>query len=58
MVAGQPLQVPIVFDALGEIRTIYTMDLVDQILASGTRAISITLTDPKVTPTNAFDLMM
>jgi hypothetical protein len=30
----------LVFDAMGEIRTIYTMDLVDQILASGTRAIS------------------
>lgn len=57
-VAGQPPEIPVIFDALGEIRTIYTMDLVDQILASGTRAISITLTDPKVPSETAFDLMM
>lgn len=36
------------FDALGEIRTVYTPELVDQILASGTRAIGVTVTDPKV----------
>jgi membrane dipeptidase len=42
-----------VFDALGEIRTLYTPELIDQILASGTRAISITLTDPKVAPDQA-----
>lgn len=39
---------PFVFDALGEIRPIYKPDLVRQILASGTRAIAVTITDPKV----------
>lgn len=43
--AAQPA---IVFDALGEMRTVYTPDLLDKILASGTRAIAVTVTDPKV----------
>jgi membrane dipeptidase len=38
---------PVVFDAMGEVRPIYPMTLIDEILASGTRAIAITLTDPK-----------
>jgi membrane dipeptidase len=38
----------LVFDAMGEIRTIYTAELIREILASGTRAITITLSDPKV----------
>ena len=38
----------VVFDALGEMRTLYTPELVEQILASGTRAIAVTVTDPKV----------
>jgi membrane dipeptidase len=46
---------PVVFDALGEIRTVYTPDLVDRILDSGTRAISVTITDPKVDEADAFD---
>lgn len=49
---------PVVFDALGEIRTVYTPELVDRILASGTRAISITLTDPKAAEADAFDLLL
>lgn len=53
-----PARAPVVFDALGEIRTVYTPDLVDRILDSGTRAISITLTDPKVDEADAFDLML
>lgn len=57
-VTGSSSTEPMIFDALGEIRTVYTMNLVDQILASGTRAISITLTDPKVDQADAFDLMM
>lgn len=43
----------VVFDALGEMRTIYTPDLLDQILASGTRAIAVTVTDPKVETSKA-----
>lgn len=45
---------PLVFDALGEIRTVYTPELVDQILASGTRAIAVTVTDPKVAAAEAY----
>jgi membrane dipeptidase len=47
-----------VFDALGEIRTVYTAALLDEIIGSGTRAISITLTDPKVGVDEALDLLL
>lgn len=47
-----------VFDAMGEIRTIYTMELMDQVLASGTRAIAITLTDPKYYGHEAYDILL
>ncbi len=47
-----------IFDALGEIRTVYTPALLDDIIASGTRAISITLTDPKVGVDEALDLLL
>lgn len=50
-VSGQPR---VVFDALGEIRPVYTPELVDEILASGTRAIAVTVTDPKVAADAAF----
>lgn len=42
---GEP---PVVFDALGEMRTTYPAALVDEIRASGLRAIAVTVTDPKV----------
>lgn len=45
---AQPARPGLVFDAMGEIRTIYTPGLIQEILASGTRAIAITLSDPKV----------
>lgn len=38
----------LVFDAMAEIRTIYTPELIERILASGTRAVTVTLTDPKL----------
>jgi membrane dipeptidase len=47
-----------VFDALGEIRTLYTPVLLDDIIGSGTRAIAVTLTDPKVGVDVAFDLLL
>lgn len=47
-----------VFDAMGEIRTIYTMELMDQVLASGTRAIAITLTDPKLYGHESYDVLL
>lgn len=53
-----PATAPVVFDALGEIRTVYTPELVDRILASGTRAVAITLTDPKVAEADAFDHLL
>jgi membrane dipeptidase len=48
----------IVFDAMGEIRTIYTMELIDQILASGTNAIGVTVTDPKVVGDEGFHALL
>ncbi|MCB0491065.1 MAG: membrane dipeptidase [Cyclobacteriaceae bacterium] len=47
-----------VFDAMGEIRDIYTMELMDKILASGTRAIAITLSDPKHYGHEAWDILL
>lgn len=41
-------QTPVVFDALGEMRVTYPASLVDEIIASGLRAIAVTVTDPKV----------
>lgn len=57
-IAGNATAPPVVFDALGEIRTVYTPELVREILDSGTRAISITLTDPKVEEADAFDHLL
>ena len=36
-----------ILDALGEIRFSYPMELIKEILASGTNAVAVTLTDPK-----------
>jgi len=44
---SQSPRITFAFDAMGEIRTIYTPELIKEILASGTRAIAITLSDPK-----------
>jgi membrane dipeptidase len=48
----------LVFDAMGEIRTIYTPELIREILASGTRAIAITLSDPKVIGHAGYELTL
>lgn len=45
----------LVFDAMGEMRLTYDADLVDQIRQSGLNAITVTLTDPKVTGQIATD---
>lgn len=37
----------VVFDAMGEIRDVYTPELLEQILASGLNAITVTICDPK-----------
>ena len=57
-VATPPAPGAVVFDALGEIRTVYDANLVDRILDSGTRAIAVTITDPKAAEADAFDLML
>lgn len=44
-----------VFDALGEIRLTHGMDLIDEILDSGTDAIAVTLCDPKTYGETALD---
>lgn len=54
-------QVPrprLVFDAMGEIRYTYTAELVKEIIAGGTRAIAITLSDPKVIGQAGYDLTL
>lgn len=39
---------PLIIDALGEIRLTHPMDLIDDVLTSGTNSVTVTLTDPKV----------
>jgi len=51
-------RLPVVFDALGEIRMEYSEALVEQILDSGTRAITVTITDPKAEEGDAFEQML
>ncbi|MBY0434217.1 MAG: twin-arginine translocation signal domain-containing protein, partial [Cyclobacteriaceae bacterium] len=48
----------LIFDAMGEIRTIYTMELIDQIIGSGLNAITITLTDPKPVGADSLKLLL
>ena len=38
----------LIFDAMGELRDVYTDDLIQEMLDAGMRAIAITLCDPKV----------
>ena len=40
-------QTALIFDAMGEIRDIYTPELIKKILSSGLDAIAVTLCDPK-----------
>ena len=40
-------QESVVFDAMGEIRDVYTPELLEQILASGLNAVTVTICDPK-----------
>ena len=48
----------LIMDAMGEIRTIYTPDLVREILASGTNSVTITLTDPKIYGEEGFHTLL
>ncbi len=48
----------LIFDAMGEIREVYQDSLIEEMLASGIRAICITLCDPKVQEQEAYDLTM
>jgi membrane dipeptidase len=42
-------------DAMGEIRTTHSMEIIDQVIDSGTRMVTVTLTDPKVFGEAALD---
>jgi membrane dipeptidase len=42
-------------DAMGEIRLTHTMDIIRDVIASGTRSVTVTLTDPKVFGEPALD---
>jgi membrane dipeptidase len=46
---------PLIMDAMGEIRRDYDAALLAEIAGSGLNAITITLSDPKLTETQAFD---
>lgn len=46
---------PLIMDAMGEIRPVYGPDLLGEILASGTRAVTVTLSDPKAQEHEAFE---
>ncbi|MEQ8715895.1 MAG: membrane dipeptidase [Cyclobacteriaceae bacterium] len=48
----------LIMDAMGEIRTIYTLDLIKKILASGTNSVTITLTDPKIYGEEGFHTLL
>ncbi len=48
----------LIMDAMGEIRTIYTPELVKEILASGTNSVTITLTDPKIYGEEGFHTLL
>lgn len=45
---ASPRKPDLVFDAMAEIRTVYTPALIREIIASGTDAVTITLNDPKL----------
>ena len=45
----------LIFDAMGELRDVYTDDLIQEMLDAGMRAIAITLCDPKVQGQAAYD---
>ena len=54
-----PGQDPVTFlDAMGEIRITHSMELIREVLASGTRAVMVTLTDPKVYGEASLDAML
>ena len=49
-------QSALVFDAMGEIRNVYSSELINKILESGLNAITVTLCDPKSFELEAVDL--
>ncbi len=52
--AGSQAQT-LALDAMGEIRVTHTMDIIRDVIASGTRSVTVTLTDPKVFGEPALD---
>ena len=50
-----PTQKTLVFDAMGEIRDVYSRKLIKEILDSGLNAITVTLCDPKTFEHEAFE---
>jgi len=56
--ASWPQEAVLVMDAMGEIRDVYGPELIQEILASGLRAITVTLCDPKTFEEAAVDAAM
>ena len=55
---GKSPRVPVVFDAMGEIREVYDRELVGEIIDSGLNAITVTLCDPKTFEEAAMEAAM
>lgn len=53
-----PRQKPMMLDANGEIRLTHPMSLIKEVLASGTNAVMVTITDPKEFGETALDLAL
>lgn len=58
LASGTPTQEALVFDAMGEVRAIYSDDLCREMLESGINAITVTLCDPKSYEADAYALAM
>ena len=56
--ANTPTQDVFVFDAMGEIRAVYTDELCGEMIDSGLNAVTVTLCDPKSYETEAYEWAM
>jgi len=55
---SSPTQDALIIDAMGEIRAVYTDELVREMIASGLNSITVTLCDPKSYESQAYDWAM
>ena len=58
LAASTPTQATLIFDAMGEIRAVYTDELCREMIDSGLNAVTVTLCDPKSWESEAYDWAM